>query len=172
MQKNLNPPQCNHTEEAEVKKDDANLSKVDDGMKCIKALPRSKLIKMGFGDLNTSTEEESDFLSQSSISESDFHVFLKDDFMNLMQDINIEEVVKNDETASTRHAVSSTQSSSSKIGFKLPKYDPSIDYSEEYYEMFEQNMALLERLDQESNEHCDLMKKIYRIKDFYDLNIM
>lgn len=137
MQQKRNPPKCNHAEEAEAKKDDASMSKVDEGMKCIKALPRSKLIKMGFGDLNTSVEEESDFLSQSSISESDFQVFLKDDFMNLMQDINIEEVVKNDETACTRQPVSSTQSSSSKIGFKLPKYDPSIDYSEEYYEMFE-----------------------------------
>lgn len=137
MQKKQNLPKCNHAEEAEAKKDDATMSKVDEGMKCIKALPRSKLIKMGFGDLNTSVEEESDFLSQSSISESDFQVFLKDDFMNLMQDINIEEVVKNDETACTRQPVSSTQSSSSKIGFKLPKYDPSIDYSEEYYEMFE-----------------------------------
>ena len=137
MQKKQNLPKCNHVEEAEAKKVDATMSKVDEGMKCIKALPRSKLIKMGFGDLNTSVEEESDFLSQSSISESDFQVFLKDDFMNLMQDINIEEVVKNDETACTRQPVSSTQSSSSKIGFKLPKYDPSIDYSEEYYEMFE-----------------------------------
>ena len=40
--------------------------------------------KMGFGDLNTCAEEESDFLSESSISESDFQVILKDDFMNLM----------------------------------------------------------------------------------------
>ena len=102
----------------------------------MKGLPRSQLIKMGFGDLNTCAEEESDFLSESSISESDFQVILKDDFMNLIQDINIDEL-KNEETASTRHAVSSSQSSSSKVVSKVPKYDPSIDYGEEYFEMFE-----------------------------------
>ena len=65
---------------------------------------------MGFGDLNRCADDESDFLSQSSINESDFQVFLKDDFMSLMQDINIDDL-KNEETASTRNAVSSTQSS-------------------------------------------------------------
>lgn len=91
--------------------------------------------------------------------------------MDLVKDINVEDL-KNDDSASTRHAVSSTQSTASKLTFKMPKYDPSISYDAEYYEMFTQNMELLERLDQESNEHCELLKKIYRIKDFYDLNIM
>ena len=43
---------------------------------------------------------------------------------------------------------------------------------EEYYELFEKNMELLEQLDKESDEHCELLKKVYRIKDFYDLNIL
>ena len=43
---------------------------------------------------------------------------------------------------------------------------------QEYYELFEKNMELLEQLDKESDEHCELLKKVYRIKDFYDLNIL
>ena len=49
------------------------MSGPNDKIKCIKSMSKSKLIQMGFGDLHTcADEDESDFLSQSSISESDF----------------------------------------------------------------------------------------------------
>ena len=62
---------------------------------------------MGFGDLHTSADDKSDFLSQSSLCESDFEALFKDDFYTMMKNIGTE-VFKNDESASTRHPNTST----------------------------------------------------------------
>ena len=99
-------------------------------------MPRDKLIKMGFGDLNGNDADQSDYLSSSSVAESDFQVLVSDEFFSLAQDINEEQPI---EDLSTCNANSSTASSASKPVFKLPKYDQSINYDSEFYNLFLKN---------------------------------
>ena len=41
---------------------------------------------MGYGDLEVD-EKEDDFLSQSSVSENDFQLLMKDDFFEIVKEI-------------------------------------------------------------------------------------
>lgn len=129
---------------------------------------------MGFGgDLLQNCETlQSDFISQSSIDDSDFDVLVKDNLCEIMKDVNSDDFKMVEDSASTRNAISSSQSSIQKLPLGIPKYDPNISYDAEYYELFEKNMELLEEIDRESNDIFDIQKRILRIKDFYDHNIL
>lgn len=54
-------------------------------IKYLKTIPKEELQKLGFGDLDFESAE--DFLSESSISESDFQLLRKDNFFELIQEI-------------------------------------------------------------------------------------
>ena len=51
----------------------------------LKQIPRDVLIQAGFGDLNLENESDDDeFLSETSVNESDYQVLIQDDFVDVM----------------------------------------------------------------------------------------
>lgn len=62
--------------------------------KYLKSIPKDELQKLGFGDLDFESSE--DFLSESSFSESDFQLLRKDNFFELIQDIQNDLAKKGD----------------------------------------------------------------------------
>ena len=103
-----------------------------------------KLEQLGLGDLDVDKEE--DFLSESSLAESDFDLLMNDNFFEIMKEVDTDEV-------------------------EMPKYDPSKRYDSEFYNLFIQNQNLLEQVEIAAEERSELITKIYRIQDFYDRNV-
>lgn len=121
-----------------------------DQVKYLKSIPKQELQRMGFGDLDFEASE--DFLSESSFSEGDFQLLMKDNFFEIMQDIQNDISKKDDQKLKTEkhNSVQSkkslhledadTQSAYSGCSaFKMPKYDSSLSYDTEFYNLFIQN---------------------------------
>ena len=101
-----------------------------------------KLEQLGCGDLEL--EKEEDFLSESSLAESDFELLNNDNFFDIVKDVEMQE---------------------------LPKYDPKKSYDSEFYNLFIQNQNLLEQVEIAAEDRTDTLQKIFRIQDFYDRNV-
>ena len=70
-----------------------------DQVKYLKSIPKQELQRMGFGDLDFEASE--DFLSESSFSEGDFQLLMKDNFFEIMQDIQNDISKKDDQKLKT-----------------------------------------------------------------------
>jgi hypothetical protein len=66
-------------------------------------------------------EKSEDFLSESSFAESDFDLLMSDNFFEVMKDIE------------------DIESPRSEQSMKMPKYDPTKQYDNEFYNLFIQN---------------------------------
>ena len=120
-------------------------------MAYIKSFPKIKLEQLGLGDIEL--EKCEDFLSESSFAESDFDLLMSDNFFDVMKDIE------------------DVESPRSEQSMKMPKYDPSKQYDNEFYNLFIQNQNLLEQVEIAAEDRNDIISKIYRIQDFYDRNV-
>ena len=59
---------------------------IDKKLSTIKTIPKLQLESMGFGNLEVNQQDE-DFLSKSSVSETDFQLLMKDNFFEIVKDI-------------------------------------------------------------------------------------
>lgn len=108
---------------------------------------------MGHGNLIEMLDHDEDFLSKSSISDSDFQLLMKDNFFELVKDIQTD--LKKVEIQT-------------KTPLQMPKYDSKIAYDSEFYNLFIKNQSLMESVEEEANEINEIQMQIYRISDFYD----
>jgi hypothetical protein len=127
---------------------------------------------MGYGDLEVEDKDE-DFLSQSCVSETDFQLLMKDNFFDIVKEIQADLPQKSitPHKLNTGPRESSTAAVSPLDAMKMPEYDPSKSYDAEFYNLFIWNQQLLEQVEKEAQERNDLIQSIYRISDFYDCNI-
>jgi hypothetical protein len=51
---------------------------------------------------------------------------------------------------------------------KMPAYDKSLNYMDEYWNIYLQNQALLSQIDKVANDRNDLLTKTFKIESFYD----
>ena len=97
---------------------------------------------MGFGNLEVNNQPDEDFLSKSSVSETDFELLMKDNFFEIVKDIQ-------DDLESQKHLLgvfkqpdsSLTHNSVTDVGspiqtLKMPEYDPTKNYNAEFYNLF------------------------------------
>lgn len=54
---------------------------------------------------------------------------------------------------------------------KMPAYNNSINYMDEYWNMYLQNQALLAQIDKIAMDRNDLLYKTFKIESFYDENL-
>ena len=55
--------------------------------------------------------------------------------------------------------------------FKLPVYDPKVNYVSEFYNLLTENQNLLRELEDKAEDRNKLLSHSFRIKDYYDRNI-
>ena len=76
---------CDRSSE-QLTKNDVNVAQLPpEKLAFLKKIPKLALEQMGFGDLDF--EQDEDFLSESSISESDYQLLQQDDFFDLIKEI-------------------------------------------------------------------------------------
>lgn len=124
-------------------------------------------MQAGFGDLNLENEsDEDEFLSQTSVSDSDYQVLLQDDFVEVMN--------KNLATPQSVDG-SSVKNSLRSLGrdpdMQPPKYNSNTCFNQQYYQMFLCNQQILEQIDCIGQENYENRLQLLRIKDFYDREI-
>lgn len=125
----------------------------EDKINFLKKIPKIQLEQMGHGNLIEMLDHDEDFLSKSSISDSDFQLLMKDNFFELVKDIQTD--LKKVEIQT-------------KTPLQMPKYDSKIAYDSEFYNLFIKNQSLMESVEEEANEINEIQMQIYRISDFYD----
>ena len=50
----------------------------------------------------------------------------------------------------------------------MPPYDKSLNYMDEYWNIYLQNQALLSQIDKVANDRNELLTKTFKIESFYD----
>jgi len=80
-------------------------------MAFIRGIPKLQLEQMGFGELDVGQEQ--DFLSESSLSDQDFGVLMKENFFEIASEL---------------------QEDQSSV--KIPPYDVTKSYDSEFYNLF------------------------------------
>lgn len=110
--------------------------------------------------------DDEDFLSQTSVNDSDYQVLLQDDFVEVMN--------KNfgahspDSTSSMKN---SPKSLARDLEIQVPKFSPRQCYNQQFYQKFIENQHLLEQIDIIGQENFETRLQLLRIKDFYDREI-
>lgn len=109
----------------------------------MKQIPRDVLVQAGFGDLNLDNEsDEDEFLSQTSVNDSDYQVLLQEDFVDVLnKNLALTQSV---DGSSVKNSLKS-QTRDPEI--QAPKYKPNMCYNQQYYQMFLSNQQILEQID-------------------------
>jgi len=120
-------------------------------------------MQMGFGDLHFNEGESEDFLSETSIADSDFQILKSDDFFAAAQGITVDRT--NDSVPNDASPGPSGQAlcPDPKHQLSLPVYRPDTAYDVEFYTLFDQNQELLAQIEQEAAERNALLEKVFRI---------
>ena len=95
----------------------------------LKQIPRSVLTQAGFGDLNLENDsDDGEFLSQTSVNDSDYQVLIQDDFVDVMNR-NINAHSPGD--SSLKH--NSPSSLPRDVDISAPGYNPVLCFNQKYY---------------------------------------
>jgi hypothetical protein len=146
----------------------------------IKKIPKIQLNQMGYGDLECLDKDE-DFLSKSSLSDQDFELLMKDDFFDEVKRVQsdlakLDEEVQKDKSEEKPQRKDSHEDSLNSVStgpnsLCMPKFDPTLDYHNEFYKVFVQNQHTMSEIEQAANDRNDNLMQIMKISEFYDQNV-
>lgn len=138
----------------------------------LKQIPRDELVQAGFGDLNLGSDtDEDEFLSQTSVNDSDYQVLVQDDFVDVMNKNFHRSSPQQSSSVDGSSMKNSLKSLGCDLDIQVPKYSPNNCYNQQYYQMFLNNQTILENIDLVDQENYENRMQILRIKDFYDREI-